>query len=126
MSIKRTILPDQPGAKAWKEKYGDELVCVRYRYDEKQKKKFTTVELIVKEKEWEKKKDKIPQNKILPIIVMYNEIEISNLVRSVGGNWNNDEKVWELPYREILSLGLEDRIVVQDKNRKSSSKRDSS
>ncbi len=112
MKIKRTILPEQPGAKRWRRKYGKNLICVRYRYDKKQNKKLTTVEIIVEEKEWEKRTNKIPFNKIIPIIVMYNEIDISNLVKNAGGRWNIEEKVWELPYGEILSLGLEDRIVI--------------
>jgi hypothetical protein len=111
--IKRTLRPDQPGAKGWKKKYGESLICVRYRYDEKKNKKFTTVEIIVDEKGWEKRRDKIPMNKIMPIIVMYNEIDISNLVKNVGGHWNINEKVWELRYGDILSLGLEERIVVE-------------
>ena len=53
MKIKRTILPDQPGTKYWIEKYGKDLVCVRYRYDEKLNKKITTVEIIVDEKSWQ-------------------------------------------------------------------------
>jgi hypothetical protein len=32
---------------------GDRLVCVRYRYDEQQKKRCKTVELIVEEDGWE-------------------------------------------------------------------------
>ncbi|MEJ2616012.1 MAG: hypothetical protein P8Z35_13725 [Ignavibacteriaceae bacterium] len=112
MKIRRTILPGQPGAKRWKRKYGRNLICVRYRYDNKKNKKLTTVEIIVEEKVWERRINKIPLNKIMPIIVMYNEIDISKLVKNAGGRWNIKEKVWELPYGEILSLGLEDRIVI--------------
>lgn len=118
MKIKRTILPDQPGAKAWKKIYGDNLICVRYRYDERMNKKLTTVEITVDKKDWEKRRDKIPYNKIIPIIVTYDEIEISNLVRQAGGRWNNDEKVWELPYGAVISLGLEERIVVEERGGK--------
>ena len=33
------------------EKYGDALVCVRYRYDEASRTRINTVELIVEKKE---------------------------------------------------------------------------
>jgi hypothetical protein len=31
------------------DRYGDQLICVRYRYDEERCKRFTTVEIIVEE-----------------------------------------------------------------------------
>ena len=31
------------------ERYGEQLACVRYRYDEQRRKRFTTVEIIVEE-----------------------------------------------------------------------------
>jgi hypothetical protein len=119
LKIRRKILPDQPGAKAWKEKYGKNLVCVRYRYDEEQNKRLTTIEIIVNEKYWEKKSGKIPPNKIVPVIVMYSEVRTADLIKKAGGRWNREEKVWELPYRDVLSLGLEDRIIKPGGGRKS-------
>jgi hypothetical protein len=42
------LKPGQKGTKALVEKYGDALVCVRYRYDETSRTRIKTVELIVK------------------------------------------------------------------------------
>ena len=33
MEIKRTLLPGQAGTRELLRRYGDQLVCVRYRYD---------------------------------------------------------------------------------------------
>ena len=52
MEIKATILPGQNGTKQLLRQYGEQLVCVRYRYDKARLKRFKTVELIVEEKEW--------------------------------------------------------------------------
>ena len=41
------LKPGQRGTKKLAAQYGDRLVCVRYRYDEKLKKRFKTVELIL-------------------------------------------------------------------------------
>ena len=30
---------------------------------------------------------------------------------TAGGCWNRKEKLWQLPYGEVLALGLENRIV---------------
>jgi hypothetical protein len=52
MDIKATLLPGQNGTKQLLAEYGDQLVCVRYRYDKDRFKRFKTVELIVEEKDW--------------------------------------------------------------------------
>jgi len=35
------------------ETYGDQLVCVRYRYDAERKRRYKTVELIIDEVNWQ-------------------------------------------------------------------------
>ncbi len=52
MDIKATLLPGQNGTKQLLAKYGDALVCVRYRYDKERYKRIKTVELIVDETDW--------------------------------------------------------------------------
>ena len=54
MRTQRKLKPGQPGTKKLTAQYGAQLVCVRYRYDEQQKRSFKTVELIVEEAPWEK------------------------------------------------------------------------
>lgn len=53
MRTRLTLHPSQRGARQLFAQYGDRLLCVRYRYDEQQKKRFKTVELIVEESDWE-------------------------------------------------------------------------
>jgi hypothetical protein len=36
----KILKPNQPGTKKWLEKYGENLICVRYRYDEKNHRKL--------------------------------------------------------------------------------------
>ena len=72
---------------------------------------MTTVEIVVEEKDWKQEKNKIPYNKIVRIRVMYDEYEVISLVKHAGGKWNRSEKVWEISYREVISLGLEERMV---------------
>ena len=47
--------PGQKGTKKLHQKYGDQLVCIRYRYDPEQKKRYKTVELIIEEIPWDPK-----------------------------------------------------------------------
>jgi hypothetical protein len=46
MKTLRKLQPGQPGTKRFVEKYGEGLICVRYRYDSTNMKRITTVELI--------------------------------------------------------------------------------
>lgn len=105
------LKPGQPGTKKWVEKFGDKLYCVRYRYDEARKRKLITAEIIVEENRWQRKIEKLPQNKIVPVKVKWEESHIRKVIKSAGGRWNQKKKVWELPYRDVRNLGLTQRIV---------------
>jgi len=52
MSVKAIFRPGQKGTRKLVHQYGEQLIAVRYRYDEQTKKSFKTVELIIKEKNW--------------------------------------------------------------------------
>ena len=52
MHTSTTVQPGQRGAKKFLAQYGDRLVCVRYRSDAQQRKRFKTIELIVEEWPW--------------------------------------------------------------------------
>lgn len=122
MLTKKKLMPGQPGTKKWVKEYGDKLMCVRYRYDVKNKKRCKTVELIVETEDWEPNPHRTPGNKIVDVQVRYGEIELGREVRAAGGIWSRDERVWKLPYREVLKLGLRDRIVSQVKPKEASNK----
>ena len=55
MRARLKLNPGQRGTKKLLTQYGNRLVCARYRYDAKQKKRFKTVELIVEEIAWDRK-----------------------------------------------------------------------
>jgi len=108
-----TLRPGQPGTKQWIEKYGDQLLYVRYRYDNNRTKRMTTVEIIVNQADVIKREKHIPVNKIQYLRILPNERNLQKLVKSVGGIWNPLIQLWELPYREILDLGLENRMIFR-------------
>src|SRR5262245_38099296 len=68
----RTLLHLKPGQKGTKQllaQYGARLVCVRYRYDAEQKKRFKTVELLVAERHWEPPQPRFAHDQILTLRV---------------------------------------------------------
>jgi len=107
----KTIKAGKPGTEKWVKKYGESLVCVRYKYDPINRRKLKTVELIVENKPWIKNESRIPANKIVGIKVSYGEKNVGILVRKAGGEWNKEKRLWELPYMIAVNLGLEDRIT---------------
>ena len=111
MITKRTIYPGKPGSKKWHKIYGDKLICVRYKYDDTTKKRMTTIELMVEEQDWQPKVTFIPKNKIVQVKINYGEVDLARQVKSLGGRWNRDKKVWELSYGNVQALGLVKRIV---------------
>ncbi|MBF0102441.1 MAG: hypothetical protein HQK77_16175 [Desulfobacterales bacterium] len=111
MKTKRKILPGQAGTKSLMEKYGDDLICVRYKYDEKDMVRIKTVELLVEKSTWIKNIKKDSKNKVIGVKIDYAEMELRAKVREAGGKWNRTKKVWELPMADIVMLNLESRIV---------------
>jgi len=107
----RTLKPGEPGTKKLYRKYGKALYCVRYRYDKEKKLQLKTIELIIDERTWKPRKEKFAPNKKIFIRIRYGEIELARRVKSVGGVWNKQKKLWELPYFKVRTLGLENRIV---------------
>ncbi|MGB3623242.1 hypothetical protein FT643_00585 [Ketobacter sp. MCCC 1A13808] len=49
MDVIKTLRPGDSGTKKLTKRYGDKLVCVRYRKDQVTQRRYTTIELIVDE-----------------------------------------------------------------------------
>jgi hypothetical protein len=108
---RRKLQPGQAGTrKLWAE-YGEKLFCVRYRYDAANKRRIKTVEIVIDERPWQPRPAKIPLNKIMHLRIKYGEVALGKQVKAAGGKWNRDKQAWELPYQEVLKLGLSERIV---------------
>jgi len=103
------LKPGQKGTRRLLEKYGDSLLCVRYRYDENRGVRLKTVEIVVEEKPWLQAfcfKD----DDLAPIMVGYEETELRDKLRKLRAKWNPQEKLWLVPYRLIRGTELEARI----------------
>ena len=111
MCTRLTLRPDQRGAKQLLAQYGNRLVWVRYRYDEQQKKRFKTVELIVEEREWEPDVCQRWAESLVRVRVAWPAVAVRRQVKGAGGKWNPQQGVWELRSDRVIALGLEERIV---------------
>jgi hypothetical protein len=67
MKTRVNLKPGQKGTKRLVEQYGDTLLCVRYRYDEKTNKQYKTVEIIVSESDWTPPPAKYPDGALVTL-----------------------------------------------------------
>lgn len=87
------------------DRYGDRLVCVRYRYDPDRRKRLKTVELIEEESEW------LPSSALYLVKIGYDEVELREAAKQAGALWNRDRKLWMLRGEAVRRLNLEARIA---------------
>ena len=116
MKARLKLKPGQKGTRKLVELYGPRLICVRYRYDEQQQKRFKTVELIVEEVPWKPKPKSVKPATIINVRIEYGEVELGRKVKSAGGRWNSAKRVWEIRYDKAIALGLEKRILRDAEN----------
>jgi hypothetical protein len=97
MRVKLKLKPGQRGTKHLVKQYGARLVCVRYRYDEKAKKRYTTVELIESEDQWDP--PPFGPDSIVRIKIAFDETDLRQKIKEAGARWSNSTKTWKLPYK---------------------------
>lgn len=110
MRTRLKLKPGQDGTKRLVEKFGDRLVCVRYRYDREKRRRYKTVELIVEERRWEPKASPLRADTVVGLRVGLHEADLQQRVKRAGGRWNPERRLWEIRYDRVLELGLSERI----------------
>jgi hypothetical protein len=104
--VAKKLQPGQPGTLKLARRYGDALLCVRYRHDEQRGERCTTVELVI---------DRTPlqqrAQRQVAIRLRFDERALRATLHEAGGRWDKQAGVWLLPYRTAKALGLKDRVV---------------
>lgn len=110
MRARKTLRPGENGTKNLLDQYGDQLICVRYRYDEKRRLRHKTVELIVESTPWIPQIEHIPADSIVGLKVELSEVNLQKQLRQAGGKWNRQLRLWEIRYDQAVKLELQARI----------------
>ena len=100
------------GTKRLMAKYGEDLVCVRYRYDEEAGERLKTVEVVVGRVRWEAKTPRAEEE----VRVRLDEGE-DLLRRSLllnGAKWDERTDSWRLTRSVAESPGLRKRILRRE------------
>lgn len=103
-NVIKKLAPSAAGAKRLTERYGDSLICVRYRDDAATGMRLTTVELVV---------DARPLPAPTGVRIAYGEVDLRNRIKAAGGVWDAEQKLWRLPKSTIRKLKLEKRGAGQ-------------
>lgn len=121
MEIRTVHKPGDKGTQALMQKYGERLVCIRYRYDPALKKRFKTVELIIAEQDWQPPEPHPQEEKPTGLAKRYYarrvgvrlshlETDLRKRLIAAGGMWDPAERLWFLPEEEVRKLGLVQRV----------------
>lgn len=110
MKTQSHLKPGQKGTKRLVAKYGDALLCVRYRYDRVRGLRLKTVEIVVEEKAWLQSSGHGDED-IVAIRVAYAEKELRDRLKASGARWDPEERVWHVSYRSIRGTELEGRVL---------------
>lgn len=102
-TIKR-LKPGNPGTRRLLQRYGANLLCVRYRVDRSTGKRFTTVELLIDERAG-------PPAAMVWLRVGYGETDLRRQIKEAGGVWDAQRKLWRISGQVVNALKLQKRII---------------
>jgi hypothetical protein len=103
-----------PGTKKLVARYGERLVCVRYLYDETRGRRLKTVELVIEEAPWHGRARKPRRNDhdLVGVRIAWDEADLRIAVKKAGGIWRPRQKLWEMPWNAVRTLGIGHRVVT--------------
>ncbi len=123
MKIRTVLKPGKRGTKSLVKEYGQQLICVRYRYDYIKKKKYKTIELIISEEDWQPpmphpdeehakqvEKGYSIENKV-KLRIALDEQQLQRKVKRQGGIWSRQDQAWLINEDAARKAGLTSRIV---------------
>ena len=115
------ILPaGMPGPQTLVARYGERLVCVRYLYDEARSRRLKTVELVIEEAPWRGRARKPRRNDhdLVGVRIAWHEADLRIAVKKVGGIWRPRQKLWEISWDAVRTLGIGHRVVTSEPARR--------
>jgi hypothetical protein len=105
--VVKTLWPPRPGTLKLARRFGNTLVCVRYRHDPLGLHRYTTVELIV---------DEAPvtsarvDRHVYGVKIGLHEHELRARAKAQGAKWDDAAKLWRLRGKAVKHLGLQARV----------------
>jgi len=108
-AVSKTMQVYTPGAVKLSRRYGDTLICVRYRISPDGKERVTTVELLIDRVHVQPKANRSVAVKIYP-----SEAKLRERAKARGAWFNPDTRLWRMRQNDAHALGLSKRIAKLD------------
>jgi hypothetical protein len=108
-TVVKRMQPHQAGALKLARRYGDALICVRYRRNVEGTRRYTTVELIVAQGPTGSTRARLDATVFVKLD--YDDAERRRQVSESGATWNAKRQLWRMTRRTARTLGLVDRIM---------------
>jgi len=106
--VVKRLMPSQPGALKLARRYGDALVCVRYRHDEQRKIRYTTIELVVDQAPISRR---IRADELVMVHIDFANASLQELAHAHGARWDEKRRLWRMTYGLTKTLKLVAGIV---------------
>jgi aspartate-semialdehyde dehydrogenase len=106
LRVIKKLSPQTRGALKLARQYGEKLICVRHRTDDKGEYRYTTVELLV-----EKMPVRPRTDNIVAVYIGSAEKALQMAARAAGATWDSKARTWRMPRRVAAILKLADRIT---------------
>ncbi|GFO66904.1 hypothetical protein GMLC_04830 [Geomonas limicola] len=107
MTIRLKLKPGQKGTWKLQATYGDDLVCLRYRYEAEAGQRIKTAEIIVERKPWKQSAPHLTAEQIVSVRIGREDKPLQAMAKAASGKWDSNAKVWRIPYGKIKGSDLE-------------------
>ena len=107
--VVKKLSATQAGARKLAHRYGDDLVCVRYRHDADGLRRYTTVELVVDSGPVMPRKGN--PARMVEIRIGIGEKELRREAMKLGAVWDPGARVWRMPRAAANKLGFTAQLV---------------
>ncbi len=104
--VSKRLTLGQNGTKRLQAEYGNALVCVRYRLDDR--KRYTTVELVIDEQALPPPATR--RQDIVAVTIGYQERALRDQAQKLGAHWDAERRAWLMPRSTAKAIGHETRI----------------
>jgi len=113
MKAHKHLKPGEHGTVRLVERFGDTLLCVRYRYDAIRGMRIKTAEIIVDEKPG-KGVPRIRETDTVLVQVPFTMKELRDRLKGVGAKWDPAQKLWRVQWGLIRGdRALVERVVKE-------------
>ena len=107
--VVKKISATQSGALKLARRYGEALVCVRYRHDAEKQHRYTTVELVVDQAPILRRKR--PLDAVVVVRIPLGDTARQRRAESLGAKWDGNACVWYMRRSTAKQIGLLKQIV---------------